>query len=192
MDKDFEIPQTSIDSDFKDEDLSLFKTPKGLNDEIVREISRIKGEPEWMLQYRLDALQEFLRKPMPTWGVDLSFMNFDEYTYYSRSIDGVRNNWEDVPETIKNTFNRLGIPEAEQKFLSGVSAQYESETVYHNMLEEVKEKGVIFLDIDTGLKEHPDIFKKYFDTVIPYRDNKFSALNGAVWSGGSFICTARS
>ncbi|EMD16944.1 FeS assembly protein SufB [Eggerthia catenaformis OT 569 = DSM 20559] len=187
MDKDFEIPQTSIDSDFKDEDLSLFKTPKGLNDEIVREISRIKGEPEWMLQYRLDALQEFLRKPMPTWGVDLSFMNFDEYTYYSRSIDGVRNNWEDVPETIKNTFNRLGIPEAEQKFLSGVSAQYESETVYHNMLEEVKEKGVIFLDIDTGLKEHPDIFKKYFDTVIPYRDNKFSALNGAVWSGGSFI-----
>ena len=187
MDKDFEIPQTSIDSDFKDEDLSLFKTPKGLNDEIVREISRIKGEPEWMLQYRLDALQEFLRKPMPTWGVDLSFMNFDEYTYYSRSIDGVRNNWEDVPETIKNTFNRLGIPEAEQKFLSGVSAQYESETVYHNMLEEVKEKGVIFLDIDTGLKEHPDIFKKYFDTVILYRDNKFSALNGAVWSGGSFI-----
>lgn len=187
MDKDFEIPQTSIDSDFKDEDLSLFKTPKGLNDEIVREISRIKGEPEWMLQYRLDALQEFLRKPMPTWGVDLSFMDFDEYTYYSRSIDGVRNNWEDVPETIKNTFNRLGIPEAEQKFLSGVSAQYESETVYHNMLEEVKEKGVIFLDIDTGLKEHPDIFKKYFDTVIPYRDNKFSALNGAVWSGGSFI-----
>ena len=187
MDKDFEIPQTSIDSDFKDEDLSLFKTPKGLNDEIVREISRIKGEPEWMLQYRLDALQEFLRKPMPTWGVDLSFMNFDEYTYYSRSIDGVRNNWEDVPETIKNTFNRLGIPEAEQKFLSGVSAQYESETIYHNMLEEVKEKGVIFLDIDTGLKEHPDIFKKYFDTVIPYRDNKFSALNGAVWSGGSFI-----
>ena len=187
MDKDFEIPQTSIDSDFKDEDLSLFKTPKGLNDEIVREISRIKGEPGWMLQYRLDALQEFLRKPMPTWGVDLSFMNFDEYTYYSRSIDGVRNNWEDVPETIKNTFNRLGIPEAEQKFLSGVSAQYESETVYHNMLEEVKEKGVIFLDIDTGLKEHPDIFKKYFDTVIPYRDNKFSALNGAVWSGGSFI-----
>ena len=187
MDKDFEIPQTSIDSDFKDEDLSLFKTPKGLNDEIVREISRIKGEPEWMLQYRLDALQEFLRKPMPTWGVDLSFMNFDEYTYYSRSIDGVRNNWEDVPETIKNTFNRVGIPEAEQKFLSGVSAQYESETVYHNMLEEVKEKGVIFLDIDTGLKEHPDIFKKYFDTVIPYRDNKFSALNGAVWSGGSFI-----
>ena len=187
MDKDFEIPQTSIDSDFKDEDLSLFKTPKGLNDEIVREISRIKGEPEWMLQYRLDALQEFLRKPMPTWGVDLSFMNFDEYTYYSRSIDGVRNNWEDVPETIKNTFNRLGIPEAEQKFLSGVSAQYESETVYHNMLEEVKEKGVIFLDIDTGLKEHPNIFKKYFDTVIPYRDNKFSALNGAVWSGGSFI-----
>lgn len=187
MDKDFEIPQTSIDSDFKDEDLSLFKTPKGLNDEIVREISRIKGEPEWMLQYRLDALQEFLRKPMPTWGVDLSFMNFDEYTYYSRSIDSVRNNWEDVPETIKNTFNRLGIPEAEQKFLSGVSAQYESETVYHNMLEEVKEKGVIFLDIDTGLKEHPDIFKKYFDTVIPYRDNKFSALNGAVWSGGSFI-----
>lgn len=124
---------------------------------------------------------------MPTWGVDLSQMNFDEYTYYNRPSDHLSDKWDEVPETIKNTFNKLGIPEAEQKFLAGASAQYESEVVYHNMLEEVKEKGVIFLDIDSGLREYPEIFKKYFDTVIPYNDNKFSALNGAVWSGGSFI-----
>ena len=114
-------------------------------------------------------------------------MNFDEYTYYNRPSDHLSVKWDEVPETIKNTFNKLGIPEAEQKFLAGASAQYESEVVYHNMLEEVKEKGVIFLDIDSGLREYPEIFKKYFDTVIPYNDNKFSALNGAVWSGGSFI-----
>lgn len=124
---------------------------------------------------------------MPTWGVDLSEMNFDEYTYYNRPSDNLTDKWDEVPEKIKDTFNRLGIPEAEQKFLAGASAQYESEVVYHNMLEEVREKGVIFLDIDSGLREYPEIFKKYFDTVIPYNDNKFSALNGAVWSGGSFI-----
>ena len=174
-------------SDFADEDTSVFKTPKGLNEEIVREISKIKGEPEWMLEYRLKSLKCFLEKTMPTWGVDLSDMDFDEYTYYNRPADHKTDKWEEVPETIKNTFDRLGIPEAEQKFLSGASAQYESEVVYHNMLEEVKEKGVIFLDIDSGLREYPEIFKKYFDTVIPYNDNKFSALNGAVWSGGSFI-----
>ena len=140
-----------------------------------------------MLEYRLKSLKCFLEKPMPTWGVDLSQMNFDEYTYYNRPSDHLSDKWDEVPETIKNTFNKLGIPEAEQKFLAGASAQYESEVVYHNMLEEVKEKGVIFLDIDSGLREYPEIFKKYFDTVIPYNDNKFSALNGAVWSGGSFI-----
>ena len=175
------------DYDFQDEDTSVFKTPKGLNEEIVREISTIKGEPEWMLEYRLKSLKCFLEKPMPTWGVDLSKMDFDDYIYYNRPADNKTDNWEEVPETIKNTFNRLGIPEAEQKFLAGASAQYESEVVYHNMLKEVKEKGVIFLDIDSGLREYPEIFKKYFDTVIPYNDNKFSALNGAVWSGGSFI-----
>ncbi|UTY38379.1 Fe-S cluster assembly protein SufB [Allocoprobacillus halotolerans] len=140
-----------------------------------------------MLEYRLKSLKCFLEKPMPTWGVDLSQMNFDEYTYYNRPSDHLSDKWDEVPETIKNTFNKLGIPEAEQKFLAGASAQYESEVVYHNMLEEVKEKGVIFLDIDSGLREYPEIFRKYFDTVIPYNDNKFSALNGAVWSGGSFI-----
>jgi len=184
---DIDIPTTNTDYDFKDEDVSVFKTPKGLNEDIVREISAIKKEPEWMLEYRLKSLKCFLEKPMPTWGVDLSQMNFDEYTYYNRPSDHLSDKWDEVPETIKNTFNKLGIPEAEQKFLAGASAQYESEVVYHNMLEEVKEKGVIFLDIDSGLREYPEIFKKYFDTVIPYNDNKFSALNGAVWSGGSFI-----
>ena len=184
---DMDIPSMKNDYDFKDEDVSVFKTPKGLNEDIVREISAIKKEPEWMLEYRLKSLKCFLEKPMPTWGVDLSQMNFDEYTYYNRPSDHLSDKWDEVPETIKNTFNKLGIPEAEQKFLAGASAQYESEVVYHNMLEEVKEKGVIFLDIDSGLREYPEIFKKYFDTVIPYNDNKFSALNGAVWSGGSFI-----
>ena len=173
--------------DFSDGDVSVFNTGKGLNEEVVREISRIKNEPEWMLEYRLKSLRCFLEKPMPTWGVDLSEMNFDEYTYYNRPSDNLTDKWDEVPEKIKDTFNRLGIPEAEQKFLAGASAQYESEVVYHNMLEEVREKGVIFLDIDSGLREYPEIFKKYFDTVIPYNDNKFSALNGAVWSGGSFI-----
>ena len=185
--EDLDIPTNNAEYDFKDEDVSVFKTPKGLNEEIVREISKIKNEPEWMLEYRLKSLKCFLEKPMPTWGVDLSKMNFDEYIYYNRPSDNLTDKWEEVPETIKNTFNKLGIPEAEQHFLAGASAQYESEVVYHNMLEEVREKGVIFLDIDSGLREYPEIFKKYFDTVIPYSDNKFSALNGAVWSGGSFI-----
>lgn len=172
---------------FNDGDVSVYKTPKGINEEIVTEISKIKNEPEWMLEYRLKAYRCFMEKPMPTWGVDLSRIDFDEYTYYIRPSDKQTNKWEEVPETIKETFNKLGIPEAEQKFLAGASAQYESEVVYHNMLKEVNEKGVIFLDIDSGLREYPEIFKEYFDTVIPYNDNKFSALNGAVWSGGSFI-----
>jgi Fe-S cluster assembly protein SufB len=182
-----DIPTNKEEYDFADEDVSVFKTPKGLNEDIVREISKIKKEPEWMLEYRLKSLKCFLEKPMPTWGIDLSRMDFDEYVYYNRPSEEKTDNWDEVPETIKNTFDKLGIPEAEQKFLAGASAQYESEVVYHNMLKEVEEKGVIFLDIDSGLREYPEIFKKYFDTVIPYNDNKFSALNGAVWSGGSFI-----
>lgn len=185
--KNLNIPQAEVIEDHPDEDVSVFKTPKGLNEDIVREISAIKEEPEWMTEYRIKSLKQFLKMPMPKWGVDLSKMDFDDYTYYNRPSDTKTDKWEEVPETIKNTFDRLGIPEAEQKFLAGASAQYESEVVYHNMLEEVKEKGVIFLDIDSGLKQYPEIFKKYFDTVIPYYDNKFSALNGAVWSGGSFI-----
>lgn len=173
--------------DIKDKDISIFTTGLGLNEEVVKEISRQKGEPEWMLNFRLDALKKFQKMPMPSFGPDLSDMDFGTYTYYTKVSNKEASRWEDVPETVKATFERLGIPEAEQKFLSGASTQYESEVVYHNMLEEVKEKGVIFLSIDMGLKMFPDIFKKYFGTVIPVADSKFSALNGAVWSGGSFI-----
>jgi len=187
MDEIKDILTEERPEDHADDVTPVFETGKGLNEDVVREISKVKGEPEWMLEYRLQSLKTFNEMPMPTWGVDLSGMDFDDYTYYNRSSNGVTNEWDDVPETIKNTFERLGIPEAERRYLAGASAQFESEVVYHNMLDEVNEKGVIFLDIDSGLREHPDIFKKYFDTVIPYNDNKFSALNGAVWSGGSFI-----
>ena len=172
---------------FKDEDVSIVKTPKGLNEDVVREISRLKNEPEWMLEFRLKALKAFKAMPMPNYGPDLSFMDFDSFTYFHRVAQGETQNWDEVPETIKNTFTKLGIPEAEQKFLSGVTTQYESEVVYHNMLKEIEEKGVIFLSTDMGLKLYPELFKKYFGTVVPIADNKFSALNGACWSGGSFI-----
>ena len=172
---------------FQDEDVSIYNTGKGLNADTVKEISKIKGEPEWMLEFRLEALRVYEKMPMQNWGPDLSTLDFEDYTYYIRPSEKTANNWDEVPETIKNTFNKLGIPEAEQKFLAGVTTQYESEAVYHNMLSEVREKGVIFLDTDTGLKEHPELFKEYFGSVIPHTDNKFAALNGAVWSGGSFI-----
>ncbi|MBQ1289000.1 MAG: Fe-S cluster assembly protein SufB, partial [Erysipelotrichaceae bacterium] len=172
---------------FKDEDVSVFSTGKGLSEEIVCEISAQKGEPEWMLEYRLQAYRKFLEMPTPTWGVDLSEVDYDDFTYYIKPSAKVESNWEDVPETIKNTFAKLKIPEAEQKFLSGVSTQYESEAVYQSMLQEARDAGIIFLDTDSGLREYPELFKEYFGTVIPYTDNKFSALNSAVWSGGSFI-----
>ena len=172
---------------FKDEDVSVFNTGKGLSEEVVREISKAKGEPDWMLEFRLKSLRAFQVMPMPSFGPDLSFLDFDSYTYFTRPSKKEETDWNDVPETIKNTFQRLGIPEAEQKYLAGVSTQYESEVVYHNMLKEVQEKGVIFLSTDMALKTCPEIFKKYFNTIVPYADNKFSALNGAVWSGGSFI-----
>ena len=172
---------------FKDKDVSIYKTKKGLTEEVVREISRLKNEPEWMLEFRLKAYKYFINSPLPNFGPDLSELDFDSYTYFIRPSDKQSNNWEEVPETIKNTFDKLGIPEAEQKYLAGVSTQYESEVVYHNMLQEVIDKGVIFLDTDSALREYPELFKKYFNTVVPYADNKFAALNGAVWSGGSFI-----
>lgn len=172
---------------FKDEDVSVFNTGKGLSEEVVREISKAKGEPDWMLEFRLKSLRAFQAMRMPSFGPDLSFLDFDSYTYFTRPSKKEETDWNDVPETIKNTFQRLGIPEAEQKYLAGVSTQYESEVVYHNMLKEVQEKGVIFLSTDMALKTCPEIFKKYFNTIVPYADNKFSALNGAVWSGGSFI-----
>ncbi len=173
---------------FKDEDVSVYNTGKGLTEEIVREISRIKGEPDWMLEFRLNAFHQFEKMPMPSWGPDLSDIDFRDYTYYIKPADKKdAKDWEDVPDTIKDTFDKLGIPEAEKKFLAGVSTQYESEVVYHNMLDEVESKGVIFLDTDTALKHAPEIFKKYFSTIVPPSDNKFAALNSAVWSGGSFI-----
>ena len=172
---------------FRDDARILFTTGKGLDEEVVRKISEVKGEPEWMLQYRLNSLKAFEELPMPSYGPDLSFLDFQSYTYFTRVAPGEGDRWEDVPETVKVTFEKLGIPEAERKFFAGVTTQYESEVVYHNMLEEVREKGVVFLSTDMGLQACPDLFKKYFGKVVGPRDNKFAALNGAVWSGGSFI-----
>src|SRR6202161_185021 len=161
---------------------------RGLNEEVVRNISALKDEPPWMLDLRLKGLKLFGRKPMPTWGSDLSGIDFDNIKYFVRSSEKQAASWEDLPEDIKNTYDRLGIPEAEkQRLVSGVAAQYESEGVYHSIREDLEKLGVIFLDTDTALREHPDIFKQYFGTVIPAGDNKFSALNTAVWSGGSVI-----
>ncbi len=172
---------------FHDPEQYVFKSRPGLAREIVEEISRIKGEPDWMLQFRLKALEYFRRRPLPTWGGDLSTIDFDNIYYYVRSTEKKGRSWEEVPEYIKNTFDRLGIPEAERKFLAGVSAQYESEVIYHNIREDLERQGVIFTDTDTALREHPDLFREYFGTIIPPNDNKFAALNSAVWSGGSFI-----
>ena len=173
---------------FADEDTSVYKTGKGLTEEIVREISRIKEEPEWMTEFRVNAFHTFEKLPLPKWGPDLSEIDFNDYVYYIRPSDRLMSkSWDEVPDTIKDTFDRLGIPEAEKKFLAGVATQYESEMVYHNMLDEVQEKGVIFLDTDSALKYAPDLFRKYFSKLVPPTDNKFAALNSAVWSGGSFI-----
>lgn len=172
---------------FADEDTSIYKTKKGLNEEIVKEISTIKKEPEWMKEFRLKSYQTFVQMPLPSFGPDLNFIHFDDFTYYIKPSAQSSKSWDEVPQTIKNTFDKLGIPEQEAKFFAGVATQYESEMVYHNMLKEVEEKGVIFLDTDTALKQYPELFKQYFNTVVPFADNKFSALNGAVWSGGSFI-----
>ncbi|MDY0178116.1 MAG: Fe-S cluster assembly protein SufB [Bacilli bacterium] len=185
--KDKIVFQEDTDTGFKNVDVSILKSGIGLSEQVVRNISRWKNEPEWMLEYRLESFKSFNRFPLPPFGPDLSEIDFNTFTYFTRPSEKEETSWENVPETIKETFRKLGIPEAEQKFLSGVSTQYESEVVYHNMLDEVKEKGVIFLSTDMALKLYPDLVKKYFGTVVPYNDNKFSALNGAVWSGGSFI-----
>ena len=173
--------------DFKDNSKAIFNTGKGLNEDVIRAISKAKDEPDWMLEFRLKAYRNFIKFPFPSFGPDVSDLDFDSYTYFTRYAKNEKTNWDEVPETIKNTFKKLGIPEAEQKYLSGAATQYESEMVYHNMLEEVKEKGVIFLSTDMALKLYPNLFKKYFGTVVNVNDNKFSALNSAVWSGGSFI-----
>ena len=173
--------------DFKDDVESIFSTGKGLNEDVVRAISKAKNEPEWMLEYRLKALKMFEKMPFQSFGPGVSDVDFNSYTYFSRYVKGDKTSWEEVPETIKNTFQKLGIPEQEQKYLSGAATQYESEMVYHNMLKEVEEKGVIFLSTDMALQMYPDLVRKFFGTVINAADNKFSALNSAVWSGGSFI-----
>jgi Fe-S cluster assembly protein SufB len=171
-----------------DSDVAGAGARRGLDEAVVRDISAKKDEPEWMLESRLKALRLFQRKPMPNWGADLSGINFDTIKYFVRSTEKQATTWDELPEDIKNTYDKLGIPEAEkQRLVAGVAAQYESEVVYHKIREDLEAKGVIFLDTDTGLKEHPELFKEYFGSVIPHGDNKFSALNGAVWSGGSFI-----
>jgi Fe-S cluster assembly protein SufB len=172
---------------FKDPETYVFKSRKGLDREIVEQISDMKGEPQWMLEFRLKAFEHFQKRPMPTWGGDLSKLNLDDIYYYVKPAEMESRSWEDVPETIKNTFDKLGIPEAERKFLAGVGAQYESEMVYHRVHEELEKQGVIFLSIEDGLRQHPDLFREHFGKVIPIEDNKFAALNSAVWSGGSFI-----
>ena len=166
---------------------TVLETGKGLTEEIVRQISAWKNEPEWMCEFRVKAFHQFEKMEMPNWGPDLSEIDFQDFTYYKKVSNEAERSWEDVPEEVKNTFEKLGIPEAEKKYLAGVTTQYESEAVYHNMLDEVREKGVLFLDIDSALKEYPDIFKNYFATIVPASDNKLAALNSAVWSGGSFI-----
>lgn len=172
---------------FKERDISVFRTERGLTREVVEQISRIKEEPEWMLETRLKALDIFYSKPMPQWGGDLSELDFDDIVYYVKPSEKQGRTWDEVPEEIKRTFDRLGIPEAEQKYLAGVTAQYESEVVYKSLEEDLEKMGIIFTDTDTALKEHEDIFKEYFGKLVPASDNKFAALNTAVWSGGSFI-----
>lgn len=176
------------DFGWHDKDTAGANARRGLNEEVVRDISAKKNEPSWMLDLRLKGLRLFDRKPMPSWGSDLSGIDFDNIKYFVRSTEKQADSWDELPEEIKNTYDRLGIPEAEkQRLISGVAAQYESEVVYHKIREDLQEQGVIFLDTDTGLREHEDLFKEYFGSVIPVGDNKFAALNTAVWSGGSFI-----
>jgi len=176
---------------FRTEAKTVFQTRKGLSEAIITEISRFKQEPEWMLDVRLKAYKAFLAKPNPTWGPDLSMIDFDDIIYYIKSSTGVEGKWEDVPEAIKDTFEKLGIPDAEQKYLAGVTSQFESEAVYHSTIQELEDQGVIFLDTDSALKQHPGIFREYFGKAVSYNDNKYAALNTAVWSGGSFIYVPR-
>ena len=187
------VAQESMDLDYSKYDFKystkdyVYKSEKGLSREVVESISDIKKEPQWMREFRLKALEIFYKKKTPTWGGDLSKINYDNIYYYTKPSDKSKKDWKELPEDIKKTFDRLGIPEAEKKFLGGVGAQYESEVVYHSLRDDLAEQGIIFLGMDTALKEQEDLVKKYFSTIIPADDNKFAALNSAVWSGGSFI-----
>ena len=191
MPEDRTIQELGLDDykfGFHDPEEYFFKTPrKGIDPEIVAMISKHKNEPEWMLEYRLKALESFFAKPTPQWGGNLDDLDFDEIYYYIRPMENQGRTWDDVPDDIKNTFEKLGIPQAERESLAGVGAQYESEVVYHSLKEEWNKAGVVFMDMDSGLLEHEDIVREYFGTIIPADDNKFSALNSAVWSGGSFV-----
>jgi Fe-S cluster assembly protein SufB len=174
--------------DFKDSvDQYVYLSKKGLVRETVEEISRLKDEPEWMRQFRLRSYDIFMSKPVPNWGGNLSKIDFQNIYYYAKVVEKQQKSWDDVPESVRNTFEKLGIPEAERKFLAGVGAQYESEVVYHNLRDDLVKQGVIFIDTDTALREQPELMKRFFGKVIPPEDNKFAALNSAVWSGGSFI-----
>ncbi len=175
---------------FHDDEAPLFRADKGLTEEVVRQISAFKDEPEWMLEFRLDSLRTFFEKDDPTWAGSpelLEAINFDDITYYVRATDTDSSNWDDVPEYIKDTFDKLGIPEAERQFLAGAGAQYDSEVVYHNIREDLEEQGVVFLGMDQGLEEYEELVREHFGTLVPPGDNRYAALNSAVWSGGSFI-----
>ena len=172
---------------FHDNAEPVFSTGDGLTEDVVREISRVKGEPEWMLDFRLKSLEQFNKMPMQEWGPDLSDIDFSKIKYYQKPSDKPARDWDDVPDKIKETFEKIGIPEAERAYLAGASAQYESEVVYHNMKDEFEKLGIIFTDTDSGLRDYPEIFKKYFSKLVPPTDNKLAALNSAVWSGGSFV-----
>jgi Fe-S cluster assembly protein SufB len=190
------LPQAAVElgeykAGFHYPDISVFKTRKGLSEEVIHAISEHKGEPDWMRQFRLRAYRAFLKKPMPNWGADLSALDFDAMYYYAKPVSEQKKSWEEVPANIRQTFDRLGIPEAEAKFLAGVGAQYDSEVVYHNLRQNLTRQGVIFCDPETAVREHPDLVREYFGTVVPPMDNKFAALNSAVWSGGSFVYVPR-
>jgi len=182
-----EPPDFDYKYGFSVPDKSVYRTKPGLSKKIVSLISGLKKEPQWMLKYRLQSYGEFLKKSMPAWGPDLSLIDFDDIVYFIRSTDKQVSQWEDLPQDIKTTYDKIGVPEAEKKFLAGVSAQFESEVVYESIQKELTEKGVLFCDMDTALRLYPDIVKQYFGTLIPAKDNKFAALNSAVWSGGSFV-----
>jgi Fe-S cluster assembly protein SufB len=172
---------------FHDDVESVFRTRRGLDEDVVREISAHKQEPEWMTEYRVKAYRHFVERELPRWGADLSVIDFDNIYYYLKPVEEQAKSWDDLPPGMKETWDKLGIPEAEKKYLAGVGAQYESEVVYHNLQKDLADKGVLFLDMDSGLREHEDLVRENFGTIIPYNDNKFAALNSAVWSGGSFI-----
>ena len=182
-----EIDLSKYQLGWSDDEDYVFKPKKGLNEDLVREISWMKGEPNWMRDFRVKSLKQFEKRPMPHWGGDMSEIYFDDIYYYIKPSEAVVDEWEDVPESIKDTYEKLGIPEAERKYLAGVTAQYESEVVYHKNREDLERQGVILCYMDTALREYPEIVRAYFGKVIPSNDNKFSALNSAVWSGGSFI-----